>query len=330
MFGLDPAGVYNSTARSIVTVQGFQLANTFFGTAISTVLGSGFVASYNGSDYIVTNYHVVSGVSNITVTFLDGNAYTARVVGYDPYSDLAVVQTSGAPASEFQPLTFSSSSLLRVGEPVIAIGNPFGLSGSVTFGVVSQLGRTIQDSTAGNYSIANAIQFSAPINPGNSGGPLLDGSGTVVGMTTAVVSGSQGVGFAIPSDTITRELSSIVRTGGYSSHSYLGIGGADMNYQLAQAMKTSVTFGVLVEGVTIGSPASTAGIRAGSQNVQIAGQRYLIGGDIIISANGTRILNNDGLATYLQQGTLPGQTVNFGIIRSGAPMTVAVVIGQRA
>ncbi|HZW58518.1 MAG TPA: PDZ domain-containing protein, partial [Nitrososphaerales archaeon] len=173
------------------------------------------------------------------------------------------------------------------------------------------------------------IQFSAPINPGNSGGPLLDSNGDVVGITTAVVQSSQGVGFAIPSDTIMKEIPSLVTTGSYNQHSYLGIGGADMNYQLSQASRTNVTYGVLIENVVPGGPASNAGLRAGSQVVTIAGQQYLVGGDIIISINGTRIVNNDALATYLEEHTVSGQMVTLGIIRGGSLTSVNLKLGAR-
>jgi S1-C subfamily serine protease len=276
----------------------------------------------------VTNYHVINGVSNLTVTFSDGNAYPATVIGTDPYSDIAIVTVS-APASEFTPLQIISSSGIVVGQPVVAIGNPYGLSGSMTFGIISQLGRTIQEATTGEFSISGIIQFSAPINPGNSGGPLLNANGMVIGITTATVNGSQGLGFAIPSSTILEEMPSLISTGHYDMHSYLGISGVDMNYQLAEASGTSVTYGVLVESVVSGGPAATAGLKVGSKTVTIAGEQYIVGGDIIVSINGTRIINQDALSTYLQQNTISGQTVQIGIIRAGAPMTLTLVLGQR-
>jgi S1-C subfamily serine protease len=226
-------------------------------------------------------------------------------------------------------MTVVHSSSLQVGQPIAAIGNPFGLSGTMTVGIVSQLGRTLQDPTAGNFSIANAIQFSAQINPGNSGGPLLNAQGLVVGITTAVISGSQGVGFAIPSDTIIKEMPSLVANGSYNLHSYLGIGGVDMNYHLAQASGTNVTYGVLVETVVQGGPASNAGLKTGNRIETITGQRYLIGGDIIVSINGTRIINNDALATYLEENTVAGQTVSMGIVRDGSYTTINVKLGVR-
>jgi S1-C subfamily serine protease len=331
--GLSAEQIYAASDASVVTLRGDQqtTVNTFYGpqTALAAVLGSGFVTTYQNSFYVITNYHVVAGDSNLTVTFPDGNAYPATVVGTDPYSDLAVVTVSGAPASEFVPLLVISSSGLTVGQQVYAIGNPYGLSGSMTLGIVSQLGRTIQDPVAGNFSVAGAIQFSAPINPGNSGGPLLDSSGQVVGITTATVTSSQGIGFAIPSSTILRDLPSLVANGTYSQYSYLGIGSADMSYQLAQASQTSVTYGVLVESVAAGGPAAAAGLKAGATTVTIGGSQYLVGGDIIVSMNGTKIISQDALSNYLVQNTVPGQVVNVGIIRSGSPTTLTLVLGAR-
>src|SRR5579875_88481 len=319
--GFDAVAIYIEANASVVTVSG--------STSSGLVVGSGFVTAYQNSTYILTNFHVVDSVSDITVTFWDGNSYPARMIASDPYSDLAILTTE-APHFEFpHPLSLYPSSFLNVGQTVVAIGAPFGLSGSMTVGIISQLGRTLQDPTAGNFSIAAVIQFSAPINPGNSGGPLLDSNGDVVGITTAVVQSSQGVGFAIPSDTIMKEIPSLVTTGSYNQHSYLGIGGADMNYQLSQASRTNVTYGVLIENVVPGGPASNAGLRAGSQVVTIAGQQYLVGGDIIISINGTRIVNNDALATYLEEHTVSGQMVTLGIIRGGSLTSVNLKLGAR-
>ncbi|MDA4131049.1 MAG: trypsin-like peptidase domain-containing protein [Thaumarchaeota archaeon] len=327
--GANYEQIYAKANPSIVTLAGTQTETSGFGASTATILGSGFVLNYSGTFYIVTNYHVAGSTSNLTVTFSDGDSYAAKVVGSDPYSDLAVVSGQNIPKSEYHSISVVSSSNLQVGQFVVAIGNPFGLSGSMTFGIISQLGRTIQDPTAGNFSIAGAIQFSAPINPGNSGGALLDSNGFVVGITTAVVSGSQGVGFAIPSDTINRELSSLISTGSYKQHSFLGIGGADMNYGLAQASNTNVTYGVLIESLVPGGPSEKAGLHVGTTNAVIDGQEYVVGGDIIVAANGTKIINNDALASYLALDTVPGQTVSFGIIRGGHPMTINVTLGTR-
>jgi S1-C subfamily serine protease len=212
----------------------------------------------------------------------------------------------------------------------MAIGNPYGLSGSVTFGIVSQVGRTIQyQSSTGTFTVAGAIQFSAPINPGNSGGPLLDAAGMVVGITSAGVSGSQGVGFAIPSDTIIRELPFLISTGKYEKHSYFGVQGVDMNYQLSQVMGTSVTYGVVIEKTVPGGPADKAGLKGGQRIVTIGEDQYRVGGDIIVSLNGARIVNYDSFSTYLETYTVPGQSVQVGIIRSGNYLVLQVSVGTR-
>jgi S1-C subfamily serine protease len=203
------------------------------------------------------------------------------------------------------------------------------LTGTFTSGVISQLGRTIQEAAAGNYSVSGIIQFSVPINPGNSGGPLLDANGNVIGITTATVSGSQGLGFAIPSHTILKELASLITTGGYKLHSYLGIGGVDMNYQLGRDSNTNVTYGVLVENVVSGSPAAKAGLKGGTKTVTVDGQQYLVGGDIIVSINGTRIVNQDALSSYLEVYTVAGQAAVFGIVRNGTLMSVTITLGAR-
>ncbi|MDA4113312.1 MAG: trypsin-like peptidase domain-containing protein, partial [Thaumarchaeota archaeon] len=265
---IDAEHIYAVDNASVVTIQGEELVtgSGLFGTgtAVETVLGSGFVISYSNQYYIVTNNHVVDGVSNMTVTFSDGDSYPLKVVGTDPYSDLSVVTAPSAPTGEFVPLQLISSDGVLVGQPVVVIGNPYGLSGSITFGIVSQLGRTIEEATTNGFSISDIIQFSAPINPGNSGGPLLNENGDVLGITTATVNGSEGIGFAIPSSTILKELPSLISTGAYDEHAYLGIETTDMNYQLAQDSGTNVTYGVLVEEVVSGGPAAKAGLKAGT------------------------------------------------------------------
>jgi S1-C subfamily serine protease len=330
---IDAVQIYKDSNESVVTVDGFVVASeaTFFGTESvqEEVLGSGFIMTYGNADYVVTNFHVVDGSSNMTVIFWNGDAYPASVVGTDPYSDLAIVKVPTAPASEFHPLTLSSSASVQVGDPVAVIGNPFGLSGSLTEGVVSQLGRTITETVAGNYSIADIIQFSAPINPGNSGGPVFNAAGQVIGLTTATVNGSQGVGFAIPSDSVSREIGSLIANGTYSLHPYLGIGTADMFYQLSQANGNNVTYGALIETVVAGGPAADAGIRGGAKQVTVEGETYLTGGDVIVSINGTRIINHDALASYLEEHAQVGHTLAIGVMRGTTFMTFNVKPGAR-
>ncbi len=332
---ISPVQIYQAASSSVVTITGVtsQVGTSWFGRpvkSIVSVLGTGFVVTYNDAYYVLTNFHVVDGLVNATVAFSNGNQYRAHIVGSDQYSDFAVVSVK-ASASEFHPVLLGSSSNLKVGQSVVAIGNPFGLSGTITVGIISQLGRVLaeSDSTGGNtIEIADTIQFSAPINEGNSGGPLITGDGMVVGVATAVVSGSQGVSFAIPSDTVTRELPYLVKDGKYTQHPYLGADFIDMNYDVAQAMHTTVTSGVLVEGVVSGGPADKAGLRRSTQRVTIGGQRYLIGGDIVTSVDGNSIINYDALSAYLERHVTPGQTVQLGIFRQGNQMTIPLNMGS--
>ena len=262
------------------------------------------------------------------MTFINGNGYAAAALGSDPYADLAVLSTD-APQSEYKPLEIVSSSTLKVGDPVIAVGNPYGLAGSMTTGIVSALGRTITEELTGGYPIANVIQTTTPLNPGNSGGPLLNYQGQVIGITTAIVSDSQGLGFTIPSNTILREIESLVTEGSYNQHPWLGATGTDMTYEIAKAMSTNVTYGWLIAQVTSGGPADNAGLRGGTKQALIAGEWVTIGGDIVIAINETRITNMDDLSTYLEEYTLPGQTVNVIIVRDNQTITRAIALGTR-
>jgi len=307
--GTDLPDLYSNVTNSIVLVHGT--------TTDGEVEGSGFVYDYSGQMVIITNFHVIYGVTGLSVTFSDGNGYSAKVLGKDAYADLAVLSVS-APASEFEPLQIVSSSSLRVGDEVIAIGNPYGLVGSLTTGIVSAEGRTIQEDYT-NFSIANIIQTSTPINPGNSGGPLLDAVGDVIGITTAIVSNSQGLGFAIPSNTIIRELASLVTTGSYQMHSYMGIHVTDMSYDVAQQQHVNVTYGVLIPTDNTQTIIDPNGPSNGK----------LQQGDIIVAMNGTKITNNDGMASYLEGNTLPGDTLVITVIRNNSSTDVNIVLGTR-
>jgi S1-C subfamily serine protease len=263
--------LYEQVKGSVVVVEGIIVEYDFFRRPYySKVQGSGFVCNSTGRFVVITNYHVVDGATNVTVTFIDGDTYVANVIGSDPYADLAVL-SSNASQDEYEPLTVTSSSALGVGDPVIALGTPYGLAGTVTSGIVSALGRTITESTAGGYVIADCIQTTTPINPGNSGGPLLNYQGEVIGMTTAIVSSSQGLGFAIPSNTILREISSLIEEGSYNQHPWSGASGIDMTFAIARAMNLNVTYGWLITQVTSGGPADEAGLRGGITQAQVEG-----------------------------------------------------------
>jgi S1-C subfamily serine protease len=281
-------------------------------TAQGSAAGSGFVFNFSGHMVVTTNFHVIEDETSIAVTFTNGHAYSANVLGSDPYVDLAILEVN-APSEEFNPLTIGSSSLLKVGDLVIAVGNPYELVGSMTTGIVSQLGRAVPEDQAGGYSIADVIQISAPINPGNSGGPLLNSKGQVIGITFAIIESSYGVGFAIPSDTITREVAWLVRGDQYP-HSWVGITGTDMTYQLAQEIGTTTTYGWYIVEVLFPGPGSQAG---------------LLSGDIILGINGTKVISGDDISSYLEEYTTPNQTIQIRVERNGSEISIPLELGTR-
>jgi len=304
------AEIYEEVKDSVVLVIGK--------TSEGTVQGSGFVYNFSGAMIIITNYHVVHGTSSLSVTFSNGNGYEALVNGTDPYADLSTLSVD-APEDEFKPLDVICSSTLRVGDPVIAIGNPYGLVGSMTTGVVSALGRTItEEKYTGGFGIANIIQTSTPINPGNSGGPLLNYCGKVVGITTAIIEDSQGLGFAVPSNTIIREIASLVEFGTYEGYSYLGLWGMDMSYERAQKYDVSVTYGWRIEEVVSGGPADNTGVKIG---------------DILVAIDGVDVKNGDDMMSYLEEHTLPEETVVLTVKRKEGQalktIETPVVLGSR-
>jgi len=291
------AELYERVKDSVVLVIGT--------TNEGTVQGSGFVYDFSGTMVVITNYHVVHDTTSVSVTFSNGNGYAAIENGTDPYADLAVLLVD-APEHEFKPLEAVVSSTLRVGDLVIAIGNPYGLIGSMTTGIVSALGRTIsEEKYTGGFGIANIIQTSAPINPGNSGGPLLNYYGKVVGITTAIIEDSQGLGFAVPSNTILKEIASLVRDGTYEGYSYLGIAGKNMDYETEIGMSINVTYGWRIVDFLDTGPAKESGLEIDDTIIAMKknGMNY------------TRIKNSDDLASYLEEHTLPGETVTLRVVR---------------
>jgi len=322
------AQLYKDIKDSVVVITGYVLQYSFFGRQYSEVQGSGFIYEYKNDMVVITNKHVVNEAQNITVTFSNGDGYPATVIGSDAYSDLAVLSVE-APPEEFRPLDITSSSTLQVGDPVVAIGSPFGLGGTMTTGIVSQLGRTIQDSVAGNFPIANIIQTSAAINPGNSGGPLLNYQGDVIGITTAIIQNSNGLGFAVPSNTILRELESLITIGSYDQHPWVGISGTDMTYTIAQSLGVNVTYGWLITQITDGGAAAQAGLHGGNEQMRVNDEWVMIGGDIIIAVDGTRIINGDTFMSYLEEHTTPHQTISVTIVRNHQFLDISVVLKQR-
>lgn len=320
--------LYKKVKDSIITIYGTVAYHSFFRTQYTEVQGSGFVYDYNSEFFVITNNHVVSAAENIIVTFSNGNGYPAELIGSDVYSDLAILSVD-APMEEFNPLEIVSSSSLEVGDPVIAIGNPLGLDGTMTTGIVSQVGRTIEESLAGSFPIANIIQTTVAINPGNSGGPLLNYKGQVVGITTAIIEDSEGLGFSIPSNTILREIESLIEYGYFDKHPWLGVSGIDMTYQIAEALDTDITYGWLISSVTPNSAADEAGIIGGNRQLQIVDKWVVLGGDIIIAVDGIRIIDGDSLMSYLEEFTLPNQLITITVVRENKQIDLEVELGQR-
>jgi S1-C subfamily serine protease len=320
--------IYQSVKESIVTITGIVTYQSFFGIEYAEVQGSGFIYKYNEKMVIITNNHVVNSASEIIVTFVNGNGYSAEVAGSDAYSDLAVLSVD-APLKEFYPLEIVSSSSLKVGDPVIAIGNPLGLDGTMTTGIVSQIGRTIQESLAGNFPIANIIQTSVAINPGNSGGPLLNHQGKVVGITTAIIKDSEGLGFAIPSNTILKEIGSLIELGSYNEHPWLGISGVDMTYSIAKTIGINITYGWLICQVSEDGAAEKSGLKDGNQQARVANEWIIIGGDIIVAIDENRVINGDYLMSYLEDYTLPNQIVTLTILRENQLIDIPIKLEVR-
>ena len=278
-------------------------------------VGSGFV--YDNLGHIITNAHVVDGASKATVTFLDGSQYDAEIIGKDKFTDIAVIKVSEKPRL-LHPLQIGDSSQLRIGEQVAAIGNPFGLSGSMTSGIVSQMGRLLPSQDSG-FSIPDVIQTDAAINPGNSGGPLLNLRGEVVGINTAIQSSSgefSGVGFAIPSNTAIKIVPSLIEDGEYH-HPWIGISGRDIDPDLARVLELKDAKGFLIITVVDGSPADKAGLKGMTATQVIDGKEYPADGDIIISVDDKEVRKISDILIHLQREKSVGDMMVLGVLRDG-------------
>ena len=291
--------------------------------------GSGFV--YDESGLIITNDHVVEGAKQVEVIFSDGTIREAEVIGQDPNSDLAVVKVDKLPAG-IAPLEIGDMSELAVGQTVIAIGNPFGLDGTLTRGVISALGRTIPALTP--FSIPQAIQTDAAINPGNSGGPLLDLHGHVVGVNAQIETGgtsstNSGVGFAIPVSVVRQVVPVLIEKGRYE-WAWLGVRGGSVSPALIEAMKLPVERGAYILEVTDGGPAQQAGLRGANNAATVNGLSVPIGGDVITAIDGQSIRSFDELLIYIAMQAKPGQKVTLTILRDGSSQDINVQLGTRA
>jgi len=290
-------------------------------------LGSGFVFDTFG--HIITNSHVVADAEKIVVTFLDGRSYNAQLVGSDLFTDIAVIKVN-AEQTQFHPISLGDSSQLKVGEQIAAIGNPFGLSGSMTSGIVSQLGRLLPAQDSG-FSIPDVIQTDAAINPGNSGGPLLNMRGEVIGINTAIQSASgefTGVGFAIPSRTLMKIAPTLIQDKEYH-HPWLGISGRDIDPDLANILNLTDAKGFLIVTVIEDSPASKAGLHGSIETKEIDGANYPIGGDIILSVDGKEVRQIDDILIHLQREKSVGDEIVLEILREGRTTNFVLLLEVR-
>ena len=289
-------------------------------------MGSGFVYSEEG--YIITNQHVVKDAKKVTVTFLDGEAYIGDVIGTDPDLDIAVVKVS--PSNTYlQPITIGDSSKLKVGEKIAAIGNPFGLSGSMTSGIVSQIGRLLPQESG--YSIPDVIQTDAAINPGNSGGPLINMKGEVVGINTAIqsVTGEfSGIGFAVPSNTVKKIVPVLIEDGEFK-HPWMGISGTDVDPELADFRELKSSKGFLVISVIEGSPAEQAGLIGVTETKEIDGRELAVDGDIVLSIDGKTVRKISDILIHLQREKSIGDEMVLSVNRNGEILELTMVLEER-
>jgi len=290
-------------------------------------IGSGFV--YDKEGHVITNDHVVKNAEKLVVTFLDGRSFNAKIIGQDVFTDLAVIKVNTSSDALF-PLPVGDSSKLKVGEQIAAIGNPFGLSGSMTSGIVSQLSRLLPAQDRG-FQIPDIIQTDAAINPGNSGGPLLNMRGQVIGINTAIQSESgdfAGVGFAIPSRTVQKIVPVLIEKGAYH-HPWVGISGRDIEPDLAQVLGLEDARGFLVINVMDDSPAEKAGLRGTTETREIDGASYQIGGDIILTVDGKVVRKIDDILIHLQREKTVGDQMILQILRDGKVTDVVLTLDER-
>ena len=328
--GLSPGDIYRRWSRGVVQVEAVVVldADPFDPfPQRERALGSGFVIDKAG--HVVTNYHVVQSAQTVTVSFSNEESLRARVVGVDPSTDLAVLKVN-TPSRGLTPLYLGRSSAVQVGDPVVAIGNPFGLERSMTAGIVSAIGRILH--APNDLAIENAIQTDAPINPGNSGGPLLNARGEVIGVNTQIRTGSEleasnaGIAFAVPVDTVKTVAAQIIRHGKVE-HAFLGVQTTPITPDIARLFRLPVARGLLVDAVVPESGAEQAGIRAGGRDVIVEGRSWRLGGDIIVAADGKPVSTPEALRAIIA-GKRPGERIELEVQRGDSRMRVQVTLGQ--
>ena len=320
--------LYERVSPSVVHITArAQVFDFFRGVIPNEGTGSGFF--YDEAGHIVTNHHVVEGASEIEIILADGTRAPARVIGSDAYSDLAVLRAEGLTREQIRPLPLGTTKDLKVGMLVIAIGNPFGLDRTMTTGIISALGRTLERED--QAALGEVIQTDAAINPGNSGGPLLNLRGEVIGVNTAIQSpsgGSVGIGFAVPADTVARVVPELIAKGRYD-HPWLGITAYEITPDLARLLDLPAERGLLIAQVQRGATADLAGVRGATQRLLVRGGYLLVGGDILTAVDDRPIATRDQLTIYLENNKRVGESVTLSIIRDGQPLTLTARLTAR-
>ncbi len=320
--------LYEQSSPSVVHITTRTRVWSFFrGVDVQAGSGSGFI--FDAQGHIITNNHVVAGAEQVDVIFADGTSLPAIVVGSDAYNDLAVLRVEGAPTELIRPLPLGESHNLKVGMRVAAIGNPFGLDRTLTTGVISALGRTIERED--EAALGEMIQTDAAINPGNSGGPLLNLRGEVIGVNTSIRSpsgGSVGIGFAVPVDTLKRVAPELIRRGRYE-HPWLGFNAYEITQELADFLKLPVNKGLLIAQLQAGGPADLAGVRGASQRLRTNFGTLLVGGDILVALDDQPIQTRDDMTIYLENHKRVGDVVQMTLIREGAQIALEATLQAR-
>jgi S1-C subfamily serine protease len=331
--GFNPAGIYRSRVAGVVTI--FAIYEGGSGAA-QEAQGSGFVVSRKG--YVLTNSHVITNAgdtgavraaSRLYVEFQDGDRVPAKIVGWDVFDDVGVIKIDPSQHA-LKPVPLGDSRSVVVGEPVAAIGSPFGNENSITVGVVSATHRAIRSLTS-EYNLVDAIQTDAPINHGNSGGPLFDARGRVIGINAQIRSDSgtaEGVGFAVPIDSAKRSLEQLVAAG-HVLYAYVGITTEDLIPAIAKRLRYPVTHGAVIASVRSGSPGAVAGLRGGNANQDVLGTQFRSGGDVIVGIDGVPVRSAEDVVRVVAERLSPGDTARFTIVRDGERRQVAVKLGER-
>jgi len=319
--------IYQRLAAGVVNITSTVLEHDFFFNAVPRQgAGSGSVIDARG--YILTNHHVIEDARKLEVTLANGKKYYAKLIGSDPDSDVAVIKIE-ARREDLVLIPMGSSDNLKVGQKVIAIGNPFGLGQTLTTGVISSVGRTIRAS--GGTLVEDVIQTDASINPGNSGGPLIDSSGKMIGINTAIFSptgASVGIGFAIPIDVAKRVINELIEKG-YYSYPWFGTTLMTLSPHIAEALKLPVRSGAMVIDVAPRGPASKAGVKGGTSRAQIGNYIVIVGGDIIVQVNGESVTDADSVIRAIRKSH-PGDRVEMEVVHwEGGRSKVTVVLGEQ-